>query len=209
MSTKRRESAKRLKNADGVTVCSCGCGRIPKPPRQTWFSAECVNQWREKNDPAYIRQQLKKRDKGICAACGCDSEAVYRAWCQARTEVNRLANWLISAHRWNLAWQDGRWVFANRNDDSYDWRAQLDYREELLAKYAPDGNWTAGRKTAWDADHIVPVVEGGGLCGLENYRTLCHPCHKIATAELAARRAAARKALAAQIKASNELMLNL
>lgn len=50
-----------------------------------------------------------------------------------------------------------------------------------------------GRSSGWDADHIVPVVEGGGQCGLENYRTLCHPCHKRATAELARRRAEARK----------------
>jgi len=33
----------------------------------------------------------------------------------------------------------------------------------------------------WDADHIVPVKEGGGLCGLENIRTLCIKCHKIIT----------------------------
>ena len=30
----------------------------------------------------------------------------------------------------------------------------------------------------WDADHIVPVCEGGGMCGLENIRTLCLKCHK-------------------------------
>ncbi len=36
----------------------------------------------------------------------------------------------------------------------------------------------------WQADHIVPVVEGGGECGLENYRTLCTACHKHETAEL-------------------------
>lgn len=29
----------------------------------------------------------------------------------------------------------------------------------------------------WEMDHIVPVSEGGGLCGLENLRTLCLPCH--------------------------------
>ena len=29
----------------------------------------------------------------------------------------------------------------------------------------------------WEADHIIPVSEGGGLCGLEGYRTLCRPCH--------------------------------
>lgn len=47
---------------------------------------------------------------------------------------------------------------------------------------------------AWEADHIVPVVEGGGLCGLENYRTLCLACHRAETAALAARRALARRA---------------
>lgn len=30
----------------------------------------------------------------------------------------------------------------------------------------------------WDVDHIVPVFEGGGQCGLENLQTLCIPCHK-------------------------------
>ena len=30
----------------------------------------------------------------------------------------------------------------------------------------------------WDADHIIPVKDGGGLCGIDNIRTLCIPCHK-------------------------------
>ena len=29
----------------------------------------------------------------------------------------------------------------------------------------------------WDADHIVPVKDGGGGCGLEGMRTLCAACH--------------------------------
>jgi len=33
----------------------------------------------------------------------------------------------------------------------------------------------------WDADHINPVKDGGGECGLDNYRTLCINCHKIIT----------------------------
>ena len=36
----------------------------------------------------------------------------------------------------------------------------------------------------WEADHIVPVVAGGGQCGLLNFRTLCVPCHREATAKL-------------------------
>lgn len=46
----------------------------------------------------------------------------------------------------------------------------------------------------WHADHVVPVCEGGGECGLDGMRTLCVPCHKVVTAELAARRAKARRA---------------
>ena len=51
----------------------------------------------------------------------------------------------------------------------------------------------------WHADHIVPVCEGGGGCGLDNMRTLCVQHHKEVTKLLAARRAAARKAAKAAI----------
>jgi 5-methylcytosine-specific restriction endonuclease McrA len=57
------------------------------------------------------------------------------------------------------------------------------------------GETTAQLCNAWQADHIIPVAEGGGSCGLENLRTLCISCHKRETAALAARRAAARVAL--------------
>lgn len=45
------------------------------------------------------------------------------------------------------------------------------------------------RKTYWDMDHIRPVVEGGGGCGLENLRTLCVVCHSKRTAREARVRA--------------------
>jgi 5-methylcytosine-specific restriction endonuclease McrA len=43
------------------------------------------------------------------------------------------------------------------------------------------------RKSWWEADHMLPVVEGGDS-SLENMRTLCIPCHRMATRELARRR---------------------
>lgn len=45
----------------------------------------------------------------------------------------------------------------------------------------------------WEADHITPVALGGGECGLEGLRTLCLPCHRSRTAELASIRAQERK----------------
>jgi len=44
----------------------------------------------------------------------------------------------------------------------------------------------------WDADHIVPIIEGGKN-ELANLRTLCLACHRGHTAALARRRADARK----------------
>jgi len=201
MSTKRRESAKRLKNADGMTVCSCGCGQIPKPPRQTWFSSACVDQWREKNDPGYIRQLLKKRDKGICADCGCDSVAEFMAWKIARKEAWRLFIWLEQreerrlaltvpreqVHDWHRIARAAMWPdCAKDGKESYK-KIAAKKEAEILRLMGPHQRqgWTAGRSTAWDADHILEVVNGGGLCDLSNYQTLCHPCHKAKTARLA------------------------
>ena len=45
------------------------------------------------------------------------------------------------------------------------------------------------RKSWWEADHIVAVVEGGDS-SLDNMRTLCIPCHRTVTRELAMRRRA-------------------
>ncbi|HYR27302.1 MAG TPA: HNH endonuclease signature motif containing protein [Thermoanaerobaculia bacterium] len=43
------------------------------------------------------------------------------------------------------------------------------------------------RKSWWEADHILPVVEGGDS-NLDNLRTLCIPCHREATKSLRERR---------------------
>lgn len=70
-------------------------------------------------------------------------------------------------------------------------RLDLLHRHGWSGPYAVDCAYSA--RSLWDADHIVPVVEGGGGCGLEGYRTLCVPCHLKATAELRARLSAKRK----------------
>lgn len=39
-------------------------------------------------------------------------------------------------------------------------------------------------KVLYDIDHIVPVVEGGGLTDPSGLRVLCIPCHKVETNRL-------------------------
>jgi len=60
-------------------------------------------------------------------------------------------------------------------------RSRGTHRLRLLAKWRLK---RLTRKTLWDADHILPVVEGGGECDLQNLRTLCLLCHRQQTLEL-------------------------
>lgn len=69
-------------------------------------------------------------------------------------------------------------------------------RNRQHVRDAATGLWHIERGVAWEADHIVPVVEGGGECGLDNIRTLCRPCHVRVTSELRARLAERRRAAA-------------
>lgn len=166
----------------------CGTTQLPKG-RRSWCSQKCVDEYLSRSSSEHIRRKVFERDRGICAICGCDAEKEFSDWRALRKETARLADRLIQQSRWNLEC-GGEMRF--RDSAIPTWKETQKFREDLAKKYAP-GNWTSGRSSGWDADHIVPVVEGGGECDLENFRTLCHPCHKQVTAELAARRAAERR----------------
>jgi 5-methylcytosine-specific restriction protein A len=65
--------------------------------------------------------------------------------------------------------------------------------------------WRMGsRKTLWDADHVLPVCEGGGECDLSNMRTLCLKCHRIHTGQLR-ERSQQKRAPACILPAKNSL----
>jgi 5-methylcytosine-specific restriction endonuclease McrA len=97
-----------------------------------------------------------------------------------------------------------------RQSREQDWpRARVAYAQyrQVAARFGvtsmpvDDGGWgwvtwvASGYQAPhlWEMDHIVPVVEGGGGCGLGNLRTLCLACHRAETAELARRRARKRR----------------
>ena len=57
---------------------------------------------------------------------------------------------------------------------------KLDYKSRY--RFLMEWNLKDGiRKSLWDADHIIPVAEGGGECDLWNMRTLCLKCHRAVT----------------------------
>src|SRR6185369_6423015 len=46
--------------------------------RHSWCSRACVEEHRSLHDWQYIRRQVEKRDRGVCASCGCDTKKVER-----------------------------------------------------------------------------------------------------------------------------------
>jgi 5-methylcytosine-specific restriction protein A len=131
------------KGLNGRALCRWCNLEVPKG-RLTFCSDWCVEEWKLRTDPGYLRNKVLERDQGVCAACGTDCLAAWRHLRRLRgsARLKLVKDWGISPR---------------------------------------------SRKSLWDADHVVPVVEGGGECDLANIRTLCLKCHRVATAELRGR----------------------
>ncbi len=134
MKPRRVPKSAQKRDANGKKLCLTCDGPLPKRR-----SSYCCDAHWVMNTPSMIRDEVERRDKGICAGCGC----------QCRY----------------------RWMSRLRNTDG-----QPTYPKEAV-RLLP----------SWQADHIVPVAEGGGLCGVENMRTLCKTCHRRVTKELRVR----------------------
>lgn len=189
MSTKRREPARRRRDENGNTVCSCGCGRAPGKGRRTWHSQECVDRWMWANSPQFVRGKLWDRDKGVCAKCGADAGRAERRakacfpenWQAKHGHAVRLLSW-----RKRNGYGKPAPDFLRRDATRFDaWNARVrSAMEKRIEQLRMDG-WNVFRRSSWwEVDHIVPVAEGGGQCGPDNYRTLCCRCHLVVTNEL-------------------------
>ncbi len=136
---------------NGRSLCRrCGV-EVPKG-RLTFCSPECVHEWKLRTNAAYTRFELWKRDKGVCAHCGADTDS--------------LADALADMTGW-----EARELPEDERCALYEsWR-------EIWTELGGHHN-----ESLWAADHMVPVEFGGGERGLEGYQTLCRACHDRKTA---------------------------
>lgn len=63
--------------------CRWCWGPVPKG-RHSWCSDHCVDEYKNEYDWLHISRQVFKRDRGVCAICGCDTERVRRVLRHAR-----------------------------------------------------------------------------------------------------------------------------
>lgn len=150
------------KNEAGQPLCRW-CGIIVHPPKRTWCSKECVDEFLVRNNAGSLRSATFKRDKGFCAKCGCDTEKMKRILMSGLHSYYRL--------------MDGCCTGTQNYRDYAGFCRSIGLRLNA---------------TLWEADHILEVVNDGDG-GLDNIQTLCLPCHKSKTRVLAAERARLRR----------------
>lgn len=169
---------------NGRRICSyIHCSNEVPKRRRTWCSDECVHEYRLRADWKYARQHLRKREKCVCQNCGTDTRklksGLMKIWKQAVAigRENRLDKNLYRLE-----------VYAALNLEYAQLAQQIAAKGfhgfclELPKSWRPRKVWKEPRDL-WEADHIRPVIEGGGH-EPENLRTLCQPCHKTTTKKL-------------------------
>jgi 5-methylcytosine-specific restriction protein A len=137
----------------------------------------------------------------LCRKCGKRMDHKLRRWCSEKCRESICETnpgWMRSAVRRRdrgicskCGWDTQKWhniANAMRRFCFYDPRESYETWKWFYLEFGLEGYES---RSLWEADHIVPLIEGGGL-GIDNMRTLCVPCHKTETAELARRRAVAR-----------------
>lgn len=184
---------------NGRAMCR-RCGLEVPRGRKTFCSAICVHQHKVRSQPGYVRDCIDKRDHGVCGPCGLDTLAeIKRLW--GKRPVGRGANPASEPRnmreRARLEQTCGNHFRKGAEDRP--WGQWAEEFKACLGAYP----WARRQLRFWDADHIQPVAEDGGGCGLDNYQTICLPCHRAKTTEQAKRRAAAKQSSATPEQETN------
>ena len=155
---------------NGRPLCRWCKKEVPKGKRTFCGDPKCVEEWKIRNSQAYARKKTYERDHGVCVRCHCETAVLV-----IQLDSLQLAR-------------------ASAPAEDYE-RLRVEQNNFILSLVQKGFDRNAiWNRALWQMDHIIEVVNGGGTCGLENLQTLCLPCHKKKTAQLAKDRAAARRA---------------
>lgn len=172
----------RVKDTEGRPLCRW-CGGLVKRPRISWCDDECVKEYKAAialMSSEGQREYLMKLESGVCRVCGVDAERL----------LGRMQRAYELLMHWSGVPQQGRNTPPYRHIRG---QAMFLIGRAVKRRIGRDpGKKLNLDRSWWEADHVVPLVEGGAHT-MDNLRTLCIWCHRDATKALAGRRAQERK----------------
>lgn len=132
-------------------------------------SRDCEHEFRIRTSPAYARQVVFRRDRGVCTHCRLDCGLLDRVVTRLRHGGRDAAHAVVDD------------LTGDRVAEA------VDETGEQTALWLIENLGLGRRKrpcSLWQVDHRVPFSTGGADCGLGNLRTLCLACHRLQTREL-------------------------
>jgi len=160
-----RQDLKQLRDENGKPLCVWCDGKLTGR-QQRWCGEKCIGEFNLISNFDLLADKVWERDQSKCVLCGLEGKRVFdRAFPRYPHKT---------------------WMRTTEDRESYeaDWERfvaeELPLARETRAQYP----WLKPTVTPMQVDHIIPVVEGGGCCGIENLRLLCHPCHAAETYNL-------------------------
>eukprot|EP00516_Mucochytrium_quahogii_P004990 CAMPEP_0203753782 /NCGR_PEP_ID=MMETSP0098-20131031/7497_1 /ASSEMBLY_ACC=CAM_ASM_000208 /TAXON_ID=96639 /ORGANISM=" , Strain NY0313808BC1" /LENGTH=1463 /DNA_ID=CAMNT_0050644529 /DNA_START=129 /DNA_END=4517 /DNA_ORIENTATION=+ len=141
--------------------------------------APCYFSWHRKCYAGSARKLLAKIEKGVCRKCKVDTRAMFY---KARVHVRRsdlrektlfcdsgIPTQRLCGHMTTQGVEGGQtrlhWSKLQR-----ELLGEAQVEKLLYSEHLQEGQF-------WDADHELAVALGGGSAELDNYQTLCKPCH--------------------------------
>jgi 5-methylcytosine-specific restriction protein A len=121
------------KGPTGRNLCRWCNLEVPKG-RSTFCSAWCVEEWRLRSDPGYVREKILERDRGICASCGVDCLHAERQLKRLRgaARLKAILDWVSTPARGHLS---GR-LFGTPIISFRLWKAEVSATFKTFAPYA-------------------------------------------------------------------------
>ena len=93
------------RGANGRGICRWCSLEVPRG-RYTFCSEFCVHEWKLRTQPAYLREKVFERDRGICARCGVDTVAAARKlrYSRGTSRASMLLYWGLRSRSRKSLW---------------------------------------------------------------------------------------------------------
>lgn len=156
---KQRKEVAKIQGPRPEGICKF-CAQPITNRRTAWCSHECKKQYFIAcNDDKVIPMAIFARDKGICKICKVNVDKFHKL--VYSTTIDNVLNNLEKVN----------YIFGTK------------LRKDMPVGELVHSLFHHKDRRVWEIDHIIPVKRGGGICGLDNFQTLCLGCHRRKTTE--------------------------